>query len=143
MVKPIYFCAEDIMAETVPIDKFLVRCSNNREATIDYLVTEQELNSVEFFDPMYSQPLKHLIKSMKDRSKEDSQASARYPISDRIIWSVSTTNTITLSQSIVKDRIVHGYNVYQDLMGKVGATDVRNLKKINQPQGEVKDCYLC
>ena len=45
----------------------------NRQAIIDCLVTDQELNSIESFKSMEIQSLKHLIKSMEYRSKEDLQ----------------------------------------------------------------------
>ena len=41
-----------------------------------------------------------------------------------VVCSVPTTNTITLSLSIVKDWPVRGYCKYQDLMGVVDAKGV-------------------
>ena len=72
---------------------------------------------------------KHLIKSMEDRAKEEYWAAAGVPILYRFVWYVPTTNAITLAHCIVKDQLVHGYSVYQYLMGAVDATTVGWYRK--------------
>ena len=58
MVKPLYCvlfpCTKYIVSETFSIHKFLGCCSVNCHPKIDFLVIDQEINTIDFFKSMDS-----------------------------------------------------------------------------------------
>ena len=56
-------CTKYIVYETVYIYQFLGYCSVNCHTKIEYLVTYQEINTVEIFESLDSQSIRHLTKA--------------------------------------------------------------------------------
>ena len=79
-----------IVFRTVSIHQFLGCCIVSCNPKIDYLVTDQETNTMDNFESVYSLSIKHLTKATEDRSKEDCQAASVFPIPDHVICSMLT-----------------------------------------------------
>ena len=142
MVKPsccVFFsCTEYIVFKTVSIHQFLGCCSVNCHLKIDYLVTDQVINTIYNVESTDSQYIKHLIKAIEYRSKEDCQAASGVPIPDHVICSMPTEKYITLDHNIVKNRLVCGYSGYQNLVGAFDTTTVGGYSKAIILKGEEK-----
>ena len=122
-------CTKYILSEKVSIHQFLGCCSVNCHPKIDCLVIDQKFDTVENFESMDSQYIKHLAKATEYRSKEDCQAAYGVPIPDHVMCSILTKNSITLDHPILKNWIVRGYSGYQNLVGMVDSATVGEFRK--------------
>ena len=71
MFKTIALCDEDIMDKSVSVRQVLGQCKINHQSTIEYLVTDKEINFVDDFDSMDTWSINHYIKAIEDRAKKE------------------------------------------------------------------------
>ena len=84
---------------------------------------------------MDSQTLNQPINLMEDRDKENHQTSYVFLITNCIICSMLTTNSITLAHSIVQDRISRSYIGYSYLVSSIYSTAVGEYRKAINHKG--------
>ena len=126
-----------IVFRTVSIHQFLGCCIVSCNPKIDYLVTDQETNTMDNFESVYSLSINQLTKATEDSSKEDCQAASVFPIPDHVICSIPTKNPITLDRSILNNWLVCGYSGYQNLMGTVDTITVGEYIKTMNHNGRI------
>ena len=88
MFKTIALCAEDIMDKSVSVRQVLGQCKINHQSTIEYLVTDKEINFVDDFDSMDTWSINHYIKAIEDRAKKEFWIEYGSSMPDHVICSV-------------------------------------------------------